>query len=179
MPNRRKRPPKGPSPLKRRFDAAIKRANAVARTARALNILAVIAGVIALSIANKTHGDNLGRVAQTIYIVGFAIFNLLVMLAVRPFWVARQQYPDSSHPVFRAIYLKSLQRYALADALLLAWTTALLLQAFGISQHLAGFIANLHYRQGLAWIITAAVSGAIGNATFFLLIRGLSKLRSE
>ena len=179
MPKKIRRPPGKPFPFRQRVDTAIKRANAVAHTARALNVICVIVAVVGLSVANKTHGNNLGRVAQTVYIVGFVVFNVLVMWVVTPFWAARERYKDTNNPVFRAIYLKSLQRYVLADALLIAWSVSLLLQVFGISEWMAGFVRNVAYRHGLAWIINAAVSGAIGNATFFFLVRGLSKLRSE
>ena len=53
--------------------------------------------------------------------------------------------------MLRAIYLKSLQRYVLADALLIAWSVSLLLEAFGASQRLAGVVANAHYQNAIAW----------------------------
>jgi hypothetical protein len=152
----------------------LKRADRLARIARALNIACIVAGVVALYILNKSGKSKSSQVSETVYLVGFFGLTWFVFWAVRPFWQAHDVYPDKSHPEFRKIYLKSLKQYVLADSLLVAWTISCLLDAFGLNRQVGAFFLNAGRQalgQVLSWLINGVLSSLGGSIVYAFMKR--------
>jgi hypothetical protein len=174
MGRRGKKPPKKPEWKSQQLKTQLRRAERLARIARAVNIACVIAGVAALYILNRSGNGKSSHVSETVYAVGFVPLTLFVFWAVQPFWKAHEEYQDKSHPEFRRIYLKSLKRYVLADSLLIAWTTSCLLDAFGLNRQIAAFFLNAGRQalgHALSWLINGVLSSLVGNIAYAFLKR--------
>ncbi len=174
MGRRGKKPPKKPEWRSQQLKSQLKRAERLARIARALNIACIFAGVVALYILNKSGNGKSSQLSETIYVVGFVALTWFVFWAVRPFWQAHEDYRDKGHPEFRKIYLKSLKRYVLADSLLVAWTISCLLDAFGLNRQVAAFFLNAG-RQALghllSWLINGVLSSLGGSIVYAFMKR--------